>query len=96
MVWCIFSRRRKRFSRPGWWTGLGRYAGPTTCQLWSQACANSAMMPIGSLPTAESLSLSYLAERYPGDFDPMPPKDEIEEYLAQVERLAAEPVISHA
>jgi HEPN domain-containing protein len=48
------------------------------------------------LPTAESLSLSYLAERYPGDFDPMPPKDEIEEYLAQVERLAAELVISQA
>jgi HEPN domain-containing protein len=48
------------------------------------------------LPTAESLSLSYLAERYPGDFDPMPPKDEIEEYLAHVERLAAELVIHRA
>ena len=48
------------------------------------------------LPTAESLSLSYLAERYPGDFDPMPPKDEIEEYLVHVERLAAELVIHQA
>ena len=45
------------------------------------------------LPTAEALSLSYLAERYPGDFDPLPPKDEIVEYLSHVERLATELLI---
>ena len=48
------------------------------------------------LPTAESLSLSYLAERYPGDFDPMPPKEEIAEYLSDVERLATELQIQQA
>jgi HEPN domain-containing protein len=48
------------------------------------------------LPTAESLSLSYLAERYPGDFDPMPPQEEIAEYLSDVERLATELQIQQA
>jgi hypothetical protein len=33
---------------------------------------------------------------YPGDFDPMPSKDEIEKYLAQVERLAAGLLIHQA
>jgi hypothetical protein len=38
--------------------------------------------------SAEFLSYEYLAERYPGDFDPPPTDEEVAEALDNVVRLA--------
>ncbi len=95
MAWCICSRRQKSISRLGWWARAGRCAEFTICPALVASVREFGQDADWFLPTAESLSLSYLAERYPGDFDPMPPKDEIAEFLSHVERLATELQIQH-